>query len=560
MKKNDVALPFTYRAGRKPVSHFTERLGMHMRHNPDDDPPLTPFQNLMAAIRKRFGTIPNTETQRIKRLDDEQQEHLLDVVVQAESLEFFLAQIPVPEPPASGGGNQRGSRSNAFAPFNEPPLIPADNQTLAQAIEMLSSWREISSDRQVRWRLKALLSRFPENNYQAGLWFQHLKEIQAGRERALLPVAEPEPETEAGAEREPADLVSERAAEPVWFQPEETPATPMIEMEMSESMAAKSEIETVFERITDEPSVRPLPTPDLVVTPVEGDAGLQVKSNLVFTVPLGHPFSAELRVMHTRSASVEGKRRMVLVLDVPEEDLHFAQGVARRVDGFVSLEDRLKDTITSYFLDAEHALTVRPAPVQTPPPAPTIQAVAESYPSLEPQGERVKTTISPKAPSLVEPARPGRGRPRNPILVKKSGETIAISPSSSNQPEPNATARRTYQSRKPAELKAAETRFRKNFKVLTQAIKTHCGSVRRAFTPTSDYLVKSILKGTTIPQPPNFLKILKDLATLPAEQRQGIRPELTQIIEDYQAVRGGVESYATVKGELDALISALAAK
>ena len=160
-----------------------------------DQQPLTPFQRLMPAIRKRFGMIPGPEIGRIKRLRPEQQEALLDVVVMAGSLEFFLAQIPAdPEPPRSARpaetlterlgpalatalGRERSSNQAQGPDFGEPPLIPRQPDKLAQAISMLKDWRSISGDPQHRRGLKALLTRFPENNYQAGLWLQRLREV-----------------------------------------------------------------------------------------------------------------------------------------------------------------------------------------------------------------------------------------------------------------------------------------------------------------------------------------------------------------------------------------------
>ncbi|MBX7223325.1 MAG: hypothetical protein K1Y36_25660 [Blastocatellia bacterium] len=466
---------------------------MYPKHQ--EEPQYNAYQRLMKSVKQNFGQIPQEDVRRIRRLSPEQQESLLDVVALAETVDFFLQQVPEPSqnfPKQDFPFLPSNSVSNVF---DKPPIIPSDTISLNEAIRLLKNWRTIASDREARHQLKALLMRFPENNHQADLWLKHLYKIEA--DRATQP---PASETPATLNTEPVTL---------------------IQSEPNPNMESKP----IIPGDPEKPNHRPLETTSKNADGTPETPSFQEKSILKFEIPTTQPITSEVRILQSRFANEEGKRKIVVELTVPEENWHFAVMVSKLVNHFVSFEHRIKDSLSDFFTEAEKM----------------VCNSNKTQPEQLEGTQRLNEVTSNQAEMLIPAPKPRRQqRKADEPGLKKEKAKVGRKPKpgvpARNPETPSSSDVRTNPD-KVQGSQQAQTQFTKSFIAITDLIRSEFGSIGKLFNDKDQkWISKGRLKGTA-PLTGSMVRFLEIVTAQSDDFLNLAKPILVKLVESFQPLR-----------------------
>ncbi|MBX7222597.1 MAG: hypothetical protein K1Y36_21805, partial [Blastocatellia bacterium] len=185
-------------------------------------------------------------------------------------------------------------------------------------------------------------------------------------------------------------------------------------------------------------------------------------------------------------------------------------------------------------------------------PIPANQA---GYRSLLPQLEDAWTRFVTRAASpetRPENDHSATGPAPEPAPAALPAATADV-PCAGEQPPTPVPAARLHQRR---EATPAEQKFYAAFAGLTNELKAQ-GQILANTFPTARGIAKHAWLGSTVPHPASFLKILADLALLPAAERQKLWPWLEPVLTTYRAVKETSREFGPVAEALAAAEAAL---
>ncbi|MBX7221459.1 MAG: hypothetical protein K1Y36_16030 [Blastocatellia bacterium] len=476
-------------------------------------------EQLIQALQSHFGRIEGWLIKRIKALQPEKLEELLDLVPMAENLDYFVNRIPQTEekkPVKSHRGtgfnaNQSGEDSfPARSITPAPPRIPNDPAQLEMAIEILANWREASADRNVCFRLKGILARFPQNVPEAAQWLQVLR---AHRERLESPKLKPQPlpggfdgsgEEPGTSETAPPEPLLDQSpfgseltqSAPGLDGPAEFPVENVVSMTIPEvrSTPARGNEESVVELQPRNAvgTVQPAPRMELPTRAAGRDL-----HRLTFSIPTTPAVEIGLLIkLNQEDPAGNGRRVVSILVDVPADEFSHALVESKR-GHMQSLAERVQHLLEVFFKDAEG------------------KAASEAAPPAEPETQLTPPpTVAPPPPAAPIEAQPEPAQPAPaPAAVPHPMESILVRTAS----------------------------FSRNFIAVTDMVKSEFGSIGKLFDEKAQKWISNGRLQNSIPQVESMRLFLATMLKQPATFVQKAWPTIEHLVEDYRIIRSETE-------------------
>lgn len=576
---------------------------------------------LLRAWNKRFGRIPDPLLKRLRRLEKGKQEELFDLVQQASSLDYLMSQIPdLPEGPDQSvsfpklNKKPKGSfRLEKETPEKEfksysnqtfPPRIPVHKDTFERALYWLANWETYEGDRDLRYRLKGLIGRWPDSLAEANQWWNALRTIYIKKfdgedkpsgattnqpESAVTtPVSDfqrfqdeevPKPQ-EPPTQEEPETATIDKAAMPETGLSEmsskaddggsKVPVQPSVKSTESSTSEIQSQ-PAYLEEIPIAMEEKQLPTP--VCEPIQAhdiQTLLEPQQNLTlvsgtfsratkllsqtqFEVEIHPPIRIRMEMHVDQVANKEGQKTIFLGVTVPEEELSHAIVMARR-GNIRTLENRLEEVIRHFFKEAEN-------PSLYSKPVPTISEPSTVTKSPKVQAQPLFAELHHPEPNLKEPASPPAKPPiktqPTPVVSKISGPIATQSLEKKLEPPPAKPDVTLSQS--PL-LEPSRSDFFQKFKDFTEAIKRHCGPLSRVFTEPIQNIFDRVRFQSKLPLPMSVWNLLVELEKVEAAQLKLVWPNLNPMLDAYKQLRKETETTMVEWKEINRLIEAIRQK